>query len=781
MKIDKAKQTLAQFEIARKLDRAEKERARARLLRGIEALNKHDFTVLSKDEFAEQLAHHLCRLDPNADQEEAGIILEGLNAACGSSEADIRDRALMALCVFSDYALENDFHAFIEKIAAIITQWLKKETEYLSGFAGVCKQIQKISLKFLSGDFQQEAIALVERVNQIQSGSLEKCTPIKGMVAKIQENIAQKDILARLTDIYLDGANAQSKDAGALLKNLGKRAVIFLLNTLMRSETRDERLLLLRLIPEIGRNAVPVFEECLKKNPPWYVIRNIVCMIGDSGDPSLFTLISPYLRYPDIRVQQQIIVCIRKIGGKDMKKRLLTALSEIYDELKVLLVMELGRYEGNDVASVLLDLFERRKDFSASVADELLLKLCIALKAFPCQRTVKDLNGLIKERRKLSSGQDRICIAAEEALAVVAPKVRHEAKSEANALNELSFDSDPILEEAVKNKYSDLLEEASSLAGKGNIGKATELVFAEAIRVAGEGDFTSAELLRDGLLDINPMALTQALMISEAIEREKGSAITGHHIEIWNALYEKMTTEEFNALHYAMKRETYSPEEIIIRSGEMDHSLFFINSGFVHLSCQCGRRETFLKRLQPGEVVGVGPFFAASVWTVSLVSQSVSQIHVLERGRFLTLKQKFPDLEEKLHAFCQKYDLIPWLLQMTGEDRREFARYALEVTVESVLLDPFGMKEKHPVKGQIIDISRGGFSFTVGVLTEERAKALLGRQIISEVHLGYGDPLKCFGKIVGVRFSDDRPATCSIHISLYSMLEQKEIARCMKR
>ncbi|MDR3628837.1 MAG: cyclic nucleotide-binding domain-containing protein [Desulfocapsaceae bacterium] len=779
MEIDKDKQTLAKFEIARRLDRAEKERVRKRLLAALEQLREHDFAVLFHDEIIEKLSQYLCELDFGKDQESVLAILDDLGVACCSSEAGVRERALMILCVFSEHALKNNSHILVHKIADIFIQWLEYETEYIPGFAGICQQIQKISLKFLGSDFLREAEELLDLLHEIQSGALEKSNIIKGMIAKTQDGIAKKDILADLTEIYLNVADDHNRVAGVLLKSLGKRAVIFLLNKLMHSDVKEQRFLLMRLIPEAGKSAVSVFEECLEKNPPWYVIRNIICMIAENGDPALFNLVKPYLRYSDIRVQQQAIVCIRMLGGEEMKQRLVAALPEVHDELKIWLVMELGRYSGSDVASVLLDLFERRGLFSAPVAEELLIKLCIALKAFPCQRTVKDLKQLIEERRQIPLATDKIRTLAEEVLAVVTPKVRHESKGEMDALNALSFDSDPILEHTAKRRQSDFIEEIHNIVGKGNIGKATEMVYAEAVRVIGERDFKSAELFRDKLLEINPMALSQALKISELLEKEKGSTITGHHIEIWSALYEKMTTEEFNALHFAMKRETYGPEEIIVRSGEMDPCLFFVNSGLVHLSCLCGHKETFLKRLQPGEVIGVGQFFSVSVWTVSLVSQSVANVHVLERDRFLALKKSFPHLEKKLHEFCLKYDLIPWLLQMTGSDRREFARYPLSVLIDSVLLDPYGVQEQHAVKGEMIDISRGGFSFSIGMLNEERAKVLLGRQIISEIHLGAGNVLKCFGKIVGVRFPRDATKNCSVHVKVYSLIEQNDIMRCM--
>jgi hypothetical protein len=781
MEIDKEKQVLARFETARKLDRAERERAHARLLKGIGELAEHNFTILSNDEFVEKLSRYLCHTDFYKDHESAMALLDSIGIGCCSEDRNVRERALAVLSFFSEHALENNNYDFIRKIAGILKKWLEEEIEYLSGFGVICQQIQKIGLKFLGNNFWNEAEELLVLLNKIQSGVLGKSNTIKGMVAKTLDSLAKKDVLGSLTLIYLDLSDNNYKIAGNLLKNLGRRSVIFLLNRLMHSENKEERFHLMHLIQEIGEVAISVFVECLKKNPPWYVIRNIVFMISEIGDTSFFNLIAPYLQYPDIRVQQQVIICIRMFGGKEMQERLLIALSKVHDELKIRLVMKLGRSEGNDVASALLDLFEKRGSFSKSSAEELLERLCLALKAFPCQRTVKNLKLLVEERKGIRTDTDKILIIAEEVLSVVEPKVRHDAKGEIDEFDDLSFDSDPALQHNAKKQIRDLIEEVQKVVGNGNIGKATEMLSSEAIRAAKDRDFKVAELLRDKMLEINPMALSQVLEVGEIIEEEKSSTITGHHIEIWSTLYEKMTTEEFNALHYAMKRETYNPEETIVKSGETDPSLFFVNSGLIRLSCICGNKETFLKRLQPGEIIGVAQFFSASVWTVSLVSQNTAQIHVLERDRFIALKDKFPGLETKLHEFCLQYDLVPRLLQMTGSDRREYARYPLSVVIDSKLLDPYGGKEQqHAVQGEVIDISRGGLAFSLGIENNDNAKLLLGRQIISEIHLKSGDTLKRFGIIVGVKLPQIIDRDCSVHVKFYTLMSQTDMMRLKK-
>jgi CRP-like cAMP-binding protein len=777
MKIDKDKQVLARFEIARKLDRAEKERVRERFLKGLQELKNNNFETLSNDEFVEKLSEHLCTIDLSKDHESAMSLLDSLGAGCCSSDQSVRERALVVLSVFSEHALEGDNFEFIRKVAGILRRWLTAETEYLAGFGVICKQIQNVGLKLLGNNFLTEAEELLAPLSNIQSGALEKSNTIKGMAAKTLEGLAKKDILGKLASTYLDQLDNKSKVSGILLKSLGRRSAIFLLNRLMHSENKEERFHLMRLIPETGEVAISVFEECLTKKPPWYVVRNIIFMISEIGDTSFFSLIAPYLQYPDIRVQQQVVNCIRIFGGEEMQERLLLALSKVHDELKIRLVMKVGRTKGSDVASALLDLFENRGSFSRPAAEELLEQLCFALRSFPCQRTISDLKQLIAERKRSLADVDKIVVIAQEVLSVVEPKVRHDTKGEIDALDELSFDSDPVVEQNAKKRIRDLIEEVQGFVGSGNMGKATEILYSEAIKSAKDKDFKEAELLRDKLLEINPMALSQVLEVGERIEAEKSSTITDHHIEIWSTLYEKMTTEEFNALHYAMKRETYTPEETIVKNGENDPSLFFVNSGLVRLSCVCSNKETFLKRLQPGEIIGVGQFFSASVWTVSLVCQNTAQIHVLERERFFALKEKYPDLEAKLHDFCLQYDLVPKLLKMTGSDRREYARYPFSVKINSILLDSYGKKEQSSIEGEMIDISRGGLAFSFAIANKDNAKLLLGRQIISEIHLKSGGTLKCSGIIVGVRFPQIADRDCSVHVKFYTLMEQTDVMR----
>ena len=113
---------------------------------------------------------------------------------------------------------------------------------------------------------------------------------------------------------------------------------------------------------------------------------------------------------------------------------------------------------------------------------------------------------------------------------------------------------------------------------------------------------------------------------------------------------------------------------------------------------------------------------------------------------------------------------------MSGRDRRDSARYQVNVTVNNVLLDPYGGSSGRRVfQGEMLDISRGGLSFSIRISKKENAHLLLGRQIISEIKHKGKEVFKAFGLIVGVNFQHEIVKEYSVHVKFYTELEQHQI------
>ncbi len=158
----------------------------------------------------------------------------------------------------------------------------------------------------------EEVVILLHR---IQSGSLEKNKAIKSLVSKTLQTLEKKAIVERLTDEYLR-QNEQQPLMQNILHCIGNKAVIYLLNRVIHSHSRTERLALRDLIPTFGIIAVPALKDCLKGKPPWSVVRNVIYMVSEIGVDEHYSLVERYFSYPDERVQHEMISCVLKLGGQ---------------------------------------------------------------------------------------------------------------------------------------------------------------------------------------------------------------------------------------------------------------------------------------------------------------------------------------------------------------------------------------------------------------------------------------------------------------------------------
>ncbi len=754
---------------------AERIRAQNRVGITLKEFTSGNREVLKDLEFAENLGPYLYQMCQDGRRDEALALLCLFEDCIVDEDQTKRENSVFILSKFSSSSIESNDLEIISKIFSHLVRWLEFETEYIKGFGVACSQTHRITQRLLHDETHwQEAAQLTSVLNDIQAGTVAKSNAIQGTVSKLQESIAAKETLEKLTHYYLKDTTENKRIAAAILTTLGRRAIIYLINHLMHSTDKNVRLQLVKLIPGAGAaSVIPILKDCLQKKPPWYVVRNVIFILSELNDDSFYEIIQPYLSHRDIRVQQQVLSCITKISGDNLRERLIASLQTVHDDLKIKVVMQFGQAGGDiNLVNTLVELLRSRQTFVEETATELIVKICVALKSSPQKNVVDILNQLVEERKDYTDQTDPVIVAAKDALSVVEPQYRHTAQ--ASLVPSAGFDGEFNMDNLASSSPSILKIEQSveEYIAHGDLEKAGGKLFSNAVNAARNKDFTTAELLRDKLLDVNPLALTEVIKLGEIIEEEKSSTINNHHLSVWSGLYEKMNTEEFNALYYVMRHESYSADETIVRAGENDASLYFVNSGSVTLSCQCGEKESFLKRLQPGEVIGVGPFFSVSVWTVSMTAQTASQIHVLSRRKFLELSKKHPKIGKKLEIFCNKYDTVPELLKMSGTDRRESARYSIAVKVNNILLDPYGNAGKRSFRGELIDISKGGLCFSIKISSKENARLLLGRQIVTEITLGDGTILKCFGVIVGVKFYETDVQDFSVHVKFYRNLEQ---------
>jgi CRP-like cAMP-binding protein len=268
-------------------------------------------------------------------------------------------------------------------------------------------------------------------------------------------------------------------------------------------------------------------------------------------------------------------------------------------------------------------------------------------------------------------------------------------------------------------------------------------------------EFSKAEALRDRLYEVDPMALSEIVKSGEIIEEEKSEARDEDHMETFAALYGSLSTEEANALYFALSSLRFETDQPMLREGDRNQRLYLVDQGEIRVTHGQGEREVLLKTLGPGESLGAETFFERTAFnTFSAQTLAPVRANVLERSALDSLKGDHPGLEAKLAEHCFRSGDMELILKQQTLDRRRQERVSLAGTLLAQLVGKEGKLVGKPFKGGFADLSAGGLSFTVRVSKPETARLLLGRRLRMKSRLPLKEgtqDIEASGRIIAVQ------------------------------
>jgi CRP-like cAMP-binding protein len=433
-------------------------------------------------------------------------------------------------------------------------------------------------------------------------------------------------------------------------------------------------------------------------------------------------MVRPFLTHKDIRVQLQILTCITKLAGGQMRDRLIEALNSINDELKQQVVVQLGNMGGKDVGNALCNLLEKREAIASHVRDELILAICNKIKYSPSERAILIVKELLTERAERFYEGDPILQAARDTL--VSMELKNTSSSTSGPLSSSAL-TVPLDSENFKVPVATEEEFDSLLNGE-----------ITASREYPEAPPTPSTPLEKDHKE--PVTDTSGTASKEDIIRkakknlaDPGSAI---HFTIWARFYEEMTTEEFTAFHTALKVKTYQPSELIIARGDLQAPLFFFDQGSVNLVRNLGGEEVHLSPIGAGDLIGSDIFLTGQAWNLSLYAKEVVTARVFDLENLLKMQVDFPHLASRLFSFCSRYDILQSLLRVFDQHD--------PVIMESTNILSKGSSRKSAdgkiQQGKILKKLRGGLSFSLPIKAYAKNDLLLENQLKLSIRLSSG-------------------------------------------
>jgi hypothetical protein len=166
------------------------------------------------------------------------------------------------------------------------------------------------------------------------------------MMEAIRKTSSKAVIIAAIHDMRkLPRDSPEYLSAYAFLFALERQATEVLLELLAEENDRDERIFLLDLVKDVGKNQTALFAEHLSDGR-WYFVRNIVSILGESKTDQAIAFLRKAADHENVRIRQEVIKGLISIGGKKASSVLAKFLRDKDADIQVTAIRAMADFPG---------------------------------------------------------------------------------------------------------------------------------------------------------------------------------------------------------------------------------------------------------------------------------------------------------------------------------------------------------------------------------------------------------------------------------------------------
>jgi len=211
----------------------------------------------------------------------------------------------------SDHSLQDDVQpGEVVTIETLIAR-IAKETDP-SAYRGHVVEFSRFLLAERADrkiEYSTQAMAIfVRHIAHPPGGSDE----IAGLARLGIKEVASEELVAHYIGLLKKRGARGREETDAVLVALEERSVGPLLQALAEEEDLLVRKAIVEIVTRIGRIAVPTILENLADSR-WYMVRNMITVLGTLGMPDLAPHVAATLSHPDLRVKKEAIKALSRI------------------------------------------------------------------------------------------------------------------------------------------------------------------------------------------------------------------------------------------------------------------------------------------------------------------------------------------------------------------------------------------------------------------------------------------------------------------------------------
>ena len=150
------------------------------------------------------------------------------------------------------------------------------------------------------------ALDLMRKAEQLSGSSAPVIRQRGERLAEALSRVGSEKLFYALTERLLSGDDQSSIEAAEILKRGGGRSATYLIERLAEEENRAHRARLVTLLKEMGKGTSGPFLARLE-DPRWFLVRNVVGILGDIGDVSVLPRLRGVFAHSDPRVRREAV------------------------------------------------------------------------------------------------------------------------------------------------------------------------------------------------------------------------------------------------------------------------------------------------------------------------------------------------------------------------------------------------------------------------------------------------------------------------------------------
>ncbi|MBS1242249.1 MAG: HEAT-like repeat-containing protein [Nitrospirae bacterium] len=240
------------------------------------------------------------------------------------------------------------------------------------------------------------------------------------MVEAIKKASSRDVISAVVTDMRMNKKGSPEYLAAySYLMVLDREATTVLLEILAVEKDRTIRKNLVEILKDLGRKQISIIGRHLSDSR-WFVVRNIVNILGDSGSEDALPFLEKVTSHTQIQVRQEVIKGLLNIGGKKAAVLLCRFINDIDSDIQLSAIRGLASIHGagKSEAQALTEFLEGRP--IKKKENELTKEVFKTLEKIGDAETAEFLKRYLKVRWwKARRPQDELRAAAEPAIAEI--------------------------------------------------------------------------------------------------------------------------------------------------------------------------------------------------------------------------------------------------------------------------------------------------------------------------------------------------------------------------